>query len=233
MTTFATSQQLLTWPPLALNTEHISERLLTSRLWLVLDQIAASPRSPAEVTELCIAGGVDAVLCRLRGIPYDKQLELSVPAREICRHAEVPFIVSHDLKLARQIGADAVQFGIADGEISDLREQTGEEMPFGYSTHSTREVHHALGEGATWVFLGPVFSTAEKLQYGAPLGLEIVKRALALQESDRIVFIGGINLQTLPLLVDAGVRRIAAIGALQHCLDPRRTASLMSQTMTE
>jgi thiamine-phosphate pyrophosphorylase len=223
----------LIWLHLALNTDRLPDWQVTARLWLVLDHIAAAPRSPAEVTELCLAGGVDAVLCRLRGIPYRRQLELAAPAREICKRHGVPLIVSHDLKLALDLQADGVQFGIADGEITELREQTAGRMPFGFSSHATWEAQYALREGADWVFLGPVFASTEKLQYGAPLGLEIVKRALQLNQAERIVFIGGINQQTLPALAEVGGRRIASIGALQHCLDPTKTARMLRQTLSE
>ena len=173
------------------------------------------------------------MLCRLRDLSKDSQLSLAQPARAECARNGIPFIVSHDLALARELQADAVQFGKADGKLNELEYLAGQGMPFGYSAHSLEEAESALDAGAAWVFLGPVFATPQKLQYGPPLGLDLVSTALRLNRAGKLVFIGGINRETLPGLLARGARRVAAIAALQQDVDPWKAAEYFARQLND
>ncbi|MEZ5338709.1 MAG: thiamine phosphate synthase [bacterium] len=217
-----------------MNTELNPSWTLNSRLWLVLDHEASAPRNAAVACALALSGGVDAVLCRLRNIDDESRRSIALQARRSCRAYKVPFVVSHDSELARLTEADGIQFGKADGELHELAgkaAETGEGIPWGYSAHSVEEAQAALDAGAAWVFLGPVFSTAEKLQYGDPLGLDAVLDALETDQPEHFIFIGGIDSANLGKLTALGVRRIAAISALQRNVDPAAAAQQLRRLL--
>jgi thiamine-phosphate pyrophosphorylase len=196
-----------------------------SRLWLVLDRAAAAPLSLAEVTERAVSGGVDAVVCRIKDTPLEQVRELAIPVREICRRTQTPFIMSHYVELGLELGADAIHLGAGDAKLETIRAITGDQIALGYSTHSVAEAEAMQVRGADYVFLGPVFPTPAKLKYGDPLGLGVVPGASALPKP--VVYIGGINLATFPLLIAAGGRRVAAIAALQSAPDIAAAARAM------
>jgi thiamine-phosphate pyrophosphorylase len=189
----------------------------SSRLWLVLDRAAAAPLTLAEVTEHAVAGGVDVVVCRIKDAPPPQVRQLALPVREICRRTKTPFVMSHDVELGLELSADAIHTGAAEGQIEALRAMTGSRMALGYSTHRVAEAGEMLARGADYVFLGPVFPTPAKIKYGDPLGLGVIQGTSALLGP--VVYIGGINEATLPQLIAAGGRRVAAISALQSVPD--------------
>lgn len=187
--------------------------IVRSRLWLVLDEAAAAPRSLAEVTRQAIQGGVDAVLCRLKTQPPPRVYELALALRSICAELACPFVMSHHCALGLHLGADAVQLGQGDISLASARQLLGPGIRLGRSCHSLDEARAAFEQGADYVFLGPVYATPSKLAYGAPLGPAIVPVAEALPGP--VVYIGGITYDNLGPLLEAGARRVAAIRALQ------------------
>ncbi len=200
-----------------------------SRLWLVLDRAAAAPRSLLEVTRQAVAGGIDVVVCRIKDATPDELRKLARPLRELCRQSQIPFVLSHCVDVALELGADAVQLGVSAGALDSIRATLSPEMLIGYSTHSVPEASLMLEQGADYVFLGPIFPTPAKLHYGQPLGLGVVQPALALAKP--VVFIGGINPATLPELTALGVTRIAAIAALQSVPDVTRAVRGMRRAL--
>lgn len=189
-----------------------------SRLWLVLDRHAAAPRTLPEVTELAIKGGVDVVLCRIKDAPTEEVLELSRPVREVCKRRDIPFVMSHFPQLAVELDAEGVQLGVADDPVEEVRQLVGDRLALGFSTHGVGEARHCFAVGFDYVFVGPIFATPEKLQYGEPLGINTVAQAASL--AGPVVFIGGITVENCTQITRAGGRRVAAISALQRTADP-------------
>jgi thiamine-phosphate pyrophosphorylase len=196
-----------------------------SKLWLVLDRSAAFPRELSEVTEQAIAGGVSAVLCRIKDAPLVEIKPVAGAIREICRRLHTAFVMSHHPDLALELQADAVQLGTEDQSIADVRNIVGGSIAIGYSTHGVGEAAQRFKEGADYVFLGPVFATPEKLKYGDPLGLDVVSDAAVLPGP--VVFIGGINEGNLSQVIARGGKRVAAISALQRVDDPQAATERM------
>ena len=97
----------------------------------------------------------------------------------------------------------------------------------GVSTHSPAEARLALEEGADVVFLGPIFETPSKRDFGPPLGPEALAALPPRAEHAGAVFaIGGISEETLERLEPFRDRigGIAAIRLFQEAEDPRALA---------
>ncbi len=151
--------------------------------------------------------------------------------REVCGAQRIPFIMSHDMELAGELAADGIQLGVDDRPLDQVRCALPAGTVIGSSTHSVAEALTRKGEGADYVFLGPVFPTPAKLKYGNPLGLTVVHEALGQLAGYPIVFIGGINLGNLPEMLGLGVTRVAAIAALQAQPDPQAAAAAFKQLL--
>jgi thiamine-phosphate pyrophosphorylase len=82
----------------------------------------------------------------------------------------------------------------------------------GKSTHSLAQAHAALGEGADYVGFGPIFATPTKPDY-KPIGLGDIGH-VHLDVDIPIFCIGGINIDNLQQVIDAGAKRVAIVSAL-------------------
>jgi len=192
---------------------------------MVLDRAAAAPRSLEQAARQGIQGGVDAVVFRVKDASLEEARPLAQAVSMVCRDLRAAFVVSHFVELALELQADAVHLGAGDALIPQVRAAVGPGMRIGYSAHSVEEAGERVAAGADYVFLGPVFPTPAKLRYGPPLGVGVVAEALRIPAP--VVFIGGISPLTLPEVVSAGGRRVAAIAALQSVDDVGAAARQM------
>ena len=106
-------------------------------------------------------------------------------------------------------GASGVHLPARGLPTRAVREAFGAGLVIGRSTHSLDEVAEAQRQGADFVVFGPVFSTPEKLRYGAPLGLEQLARAASF--GIPVLAIGGITQENLEAVARTGAAGAAAI----------------------
>jgi thiamine-phosphate pyrophosphorylase len=194
-----------------------------SRLWLVLDRDSARPHSLAEATQLAIEGGADAVVFRMKDADAGEASGHAKRVRQVCSRAGIPFVLAHFLELVEELQPDAFHAGLADGPLPAIRYKLPHEVALGYSAHSIAEAAQAIEDGADYLFLGPIFATPSKEQYGDPLGLDMVRQASGLNKP--VVFIGGMNAANLQDAVAAGATRAAVISAVLSTDTPSLAAA--------
>jgi thiamine-phosphate pyrophosphorylase len=95
----------------------------------------------------------------------------------------------------------------------------------GVSCHSVQAAVSAAGDGADYIFFGPVFATPSKASFGAPQGLEQLGEVCC-SVSIPVLAIGGITLDNASDCLAAGAGGIAAIRLFQ---DAENLASLVTQ----
>lgn len=103
-------------------------------------------------------------------------------------------------------------------ELARGRHAVDESFLIGVSCHSLEAAQAAQGDGADYIFFGPVFATPSKEPFGAPQGTERlgqVCRALSIP----VLAIGGITLDNANSSIDAGAAGIAAIRLFQDAHD--------------
>ncbi|HXA53730.1 MAG TPA: thiamine phosphate synthase [Solirubrobacteraceae bacterium] len=196
-------------------------RLAQAHLYLVCD---AQPggRELAAVLRAAIAGGVDVVQLRDKRLGDDELIAVARAARALCAQLGALFIVNDRPEVALAAGADGVHVGQDDTPVAEVRRLVGPEMLIGLSTHTPAAVDAAGPELVAYIGVGPVHATPTKPGRHA-VGLELVAYAAA---HARVPFfaIGGIDERTLPAVVGAGARRVAAVRAIADAPDPERAA---------
>ncbi|MFI5400571.1 MAG: thiamine phosphate synthase [SAR324 cluster bacterium] len=99
-----------------------------------------------------------------------------------------------------------------------------ERLRFGVSCHSVEGVLAAEQAGATFATFGPVYETASKAAYGAPVGarlLEQAARALHISGSRLpLLALGGVTPERVKACREAGAWGVAAISAVWDAEDP-------------
>jgi thiamine-phosphate pyrophosphorylase len=193
------------------------ERLRRARLYLVVDA-AAEHMLPA-----ALRGGVDMVQLRDKDLDDDSLLEVAARFRAACREHNVLFWLNDRPDLALGAGADGVHVGQDDMPPGEVREEVGEQLLIGLSSHSPEQFDAALSSEADQLSVGPVWETPTKP--GRPAaGLDYVRHAAAHAGEQPWFAIGGIDETNVGEVVAAGARRVVVVRAIRDAADPEGAA---------
>ena len=116
-----------------------------------------------QFVDACIAGGVDVVQLREKGLEARALLARARLVRRVCQHHGVPFILNDRPDLALEAEADGVHVGQDDAPPSLVRRILGPDAIVGLSTHAPNELDDALEEPLVdYLSAGPVTQTPTK-----------------------------------------------------------------------
>ncbi|MFL6775778.1 MAG: thiamine phosphate synthase [Sphingomicrobium sp.] len=121
------------------------------------------------------------IVFRHYGLPSDARLLLARRIADICHRRALTLAIAADVELARTLEADLVHN--PSERVTDL--------PFSRSVHSIEEAEQAALEGASLVFISPVFPTSSHPGRMALYGV----RALQIAKAAGVpaIALGGMN----------------------------------------
>jgi thiamine-phosphate pyrophosphorylase len=188
-------------------------RALTEcRLYGIIDLGYIDLADCTRVAKEMIQGGIDLIQLRGKGKPLADLTELAAELHQITSAAETPLIINDFPEIAKRVPVEGVHVGQEDDGIARAREKAGRTLVVGKSTHSLRQAVAAQREGADYIGFGPIFATPTKPDYPA-IGLNDIKQVHA-EVTIPIFCIGGINIDTLQSVIDAGAHRVVMVSAL-------------------
>jgi len=190
-------------------------------LCLVTDRALCGDRSLVEVVGEAIAGGVNVVQLREKGLPAGELLTLARQLREVTAGRALLF-VNDRLDVALAAGADGVHLPEAGLPVREARALGVEGLLIGRSVHGVEAGAQAAGDGADLIQLGAIYPTASH-PGGTPVGVEALSR-LASRVEVPVVGIGGITVSGAREAMAAGAAGVAVIRAILAAPDPRRAA---------
>lgn len=164
------------------------------------------------IAETMIKGGVDLIQLRGKGKSIGKLSELAAKLHGITSRSSTPLIVNDHADIARQVPVEGVHVGQDDDPIALARQKAGRAIVVGKSTHSIEQARAAQRDGADYIGFGPIFATPTKPDY-QPIGLKDIERVHA-EVTLPIFCIGGINIDNLQSVIDAGANRVVMVSAL-------------------
>ena len=186
--------------------------LYECRLYGIVDLGYVQESDVARVVEQMIEGGVDLIQLRGKGKSLDELAGHAARLHELTAGSSTPLIVNDHAEIASQIPVEGVHVGQDDDSIEVARRKAGRQILVGKSTHSFEQALAGQREGADYIGFGPIFATPTNPDY-APIGLADIRRVHA-EVSLPIFCIGGINLDNLQSVIDAGAKRVAMVSAL-------------------
>lgn len=197
------------------------EWLGQSRLYLVCD--SSPPRPLENLLRAALQGGVDIVQLRDKEGSDADIVAAGRVFRRLCDAYDALFLVNDRPDLAQACGADGVHLGQEDDDAEVVRNELGDDLLIGLSTHSAEQVDIALARGvADYISVGPVWETPTKP--GRPaVGLDLVRHA-AREAPIPFFAIGGLAEASVGEAVGAGAERIAVVRAIRDASDPRAAA---------
>ena len=188
-------------------------RLRDCRLYGIID-LGHLPqlRDCSRVAEQMVVGGVDLIQLRGKGKSIEELVNVASQIHEITAPSSTPLIVNDHAEVAARVPVEGVHVGQEDDSVFLARQKGGRDLIVGKSTHSLAQAHAAQGEGADYIGFGPIFATPTKPDY-KPIGLGDI-RQVHLDVRIPIFCIGGINIDNLQQVIDAGAKRVVMVSAL-------------------
>jgi thiamine-phosphate pyrophosphorylase len=182
------------------------------RLYGIIDLGYVERRDAGRIVEQMIEGGVDLIQLRGKNKSIGELVELSVELHELAAKSSTPLIVNDYAEIAACVPVEGVHVGQDDDSIEIVRQKAARDILIGKSTHTLEQARAARSEGADYIGFGPIFATPTKPDY-APIGLEDIRRVH--DEVNLPIFcIGGINIDNLQSVIDAGAKRVVMVSAL-------------------
>lgn len=205
-------------------------------LYLVTDRSFCPPDKFLHQIEQAVLGGVSIVQLREKEATslefYERAVEVSdlLKTMRITSGLKVPFLINDRLDIALAMDCDGLHVGQEDLPASVCRRLLGPDKILGVSVGSVEEALLAEKEGAD--YLGVVaFSTGTKPE-AVEVSLKIfneIRKAVSIP----IVAIGGINLETLPLLSGLEIDGVAVVSAIMGSEDAREAAEKLKKIKEE
>ena len=189
-------------------------------LYLVTDRKQTQGRDLLWVLEQALEGGVKSIQLREKDLSGKDLFDLAAKTRELCRRYDALLFINDRVDVALAVDADGVQLGKASIPIEHVRQLLGPLKIIGASTHSLLESQEAEQSGADFILFGSVYFTPSKASYGAPQGLEALKKIVE-KISLPVYAIGGINSSNIGNTRGTGIRGVALISAIVSAENPK------------
>ena len=186
------------------------------RLVVILDARAARGRDLAALGAAAVRGG--ATMLQVRG----KQLgagPLAELTRDVLAAANVPILVNDRLDVALATGAAGCHLGQDDFPIAVAHTIVPAGFLLGGSAGDAAEARRAAAAGAHYLGIGPLHGTLNKPAAGSAIGVAGF-RTIAAAGALPAVAIGGVSVEDVPALIQAGAAGVAVIGAVLDAPDP-------------
>jgi thiamine-phosphate pyrophosphorylase len=183
------------------------------RLYGIIDLgYIARVRDCSRIAEQMVTGGVDFIQLRGKGKSIDELVNLASDIHEITGPSNTPLIVNDHGEIAARVPVEGVHVGQEDDSVLVARQKAGRDLIVGKSTHNLAQAHAAQDEGADYIGFGPIFATPTKPDY-KPIGLTDIGQVYR-EVGVPIFCIGGINIDNLQQVIDAGAKRVVMVSAL-------------------
>ena len=193
------------------------QKLARVNLYLIADKKICGARRIEDVVIQAIEGGAQMIQYRDKESSDREFLEVAFVLQNICETRKILFIINDRVDVAAFLKADGVHLGQDDLPPRIARKILGQSKIIGVSAENIEQAKEAEKHGADYVGIGPIFDTLTK-EIEKPVGLEIIKQA---KKYLKIPFfpIGGINLERLDQIIEAGSKRIAVGSAVLSAND--------------
>ena len=182
------------------------------RLYGIIDLGYVERGSAARTVKQMIEGGVDLIQLRGKNESIAEIADLAAELHELAAKSSTPLIVNDYAEIAARVPVEGVHVGQDDDPVEIVRQKAARDILIGKSTHSLAQARAAQGEGVDYIGFGPIFATPTKPDYPA-IGLHNIRRVHA-EVKLPIFCIGGINIDNLQSVIDAGAKRVVMVSAL-------------------
>ncbi|KAF9071660.1 thiamine biosynthetic bifunctional enzyme Thi4 [Rhodocollybia butyracea] len=191
-----------------------------------------------ESLEQSLQGGVSVVQIREKKTDTTKFLDIALKSKAICDRYGIPLIINDRVDIALAVEAAGVHVGQSDMPIAMARKLLPENAIIGVSCNNVQEIEQAKQDGADYVGIGAVWSTATKDLDKPVIGVRGVGKMLERLDGTSIkaVAIGGIKSRNLLRTLHGSVSPtnhsldgVAVVSEIVASTHPRETAAKLRE----
>jgi thiamine-phosphate pyrophosphorylase len=195
-----------------------------SGLYVILDPSIRPDRSLTDVLKASAEAGAKIFQYRNKTASMKEAYADASALRKVASEVGVTFIVNDRCDLALAVGADGVHLGQGDLPYSYARTIMGPTKLIGLSTHNMGQVKEAEIVKPDYIGFGPIFKPGSKKDHDPVVGIEGL-RAIRLLTALPIFAIGGVTLENVGEVMQAGANGVAVISAILDAPDVGRAVS--------
>jgi thiamine-phosphate pyrophosphorylase len=184
-------------------------------IYPITDKNIARRSTHLSILKELARGGAELVQIRDKSTPLRELIGDLRHCVEFAQKQGLMLIVNDRCDLVLSSGASGVHLGQDDLPPLVARTILDKSHIIGFSTHSLAQVRQAGVLPLQYIGFGPVFGTATKENPAPAVGLRKLADACKIS-SMPVVAIGGIGLEQVRLVLDAGATSAAVISALMN-----------------
>ena len=190
-------------------------------IYPITDKLLSRKNSHLEILKELHRGGASLAQIRDKTTPTRELLRDLVRCRDFAEANAMTLILDDRCDLVLACDLMGVHLGQEDIHPAAARALIGENRIIGYSTHSLAQVRQSRNLSIQYIGFGPVFATATKTNADPIVGVKKLAQACR-AATVPVVAIGGIGLQEIYLVKEAGAASIAVISAILTAEDIAR-----------
>ena len=199
-------------------------------LYVIIDPQVTGGRDPMEIASAAVNGG--AKMLQLRDKLRDKGeiLTLATPLQQLCQEHDVMLIMNDHVDLGATVGSAGVHVGQTDMPVDQVRKVLAPHQVLGRSNREFDQLIESQEMGADHVAFGAIYRTTTKGVGRPPQGIEPLRKARELAKVP-LVAIGGINIDNVTPVVEAGADAICVTAAVASAENPEAAAAAMVEAI--
>jgi thiamine-phosphate pyrophosphorylase len=171
------------------------------------------------VVTAALDAGAPVIQLRAKGLRDRDLYELGSRVVGECASRGAWCIVNDRVDIALAVGANGVHVGSDDLPVPVARDLIGDIRVLGATARDPETARRHEAAGATYLGVGPAFSTGSKDGLPTALGPEGIARVAA-AVSIPVIAVAGVTASRVPELLAAGAFGVAVISAVSEADDP-------------
>jgi thiamine-phosphate pyrophosphorylase len=199
------------------------------RIYPITDKHLARKNSHLAILKELRRGGARFVQIRDKDTPVRELLRDLEKCRQYAEAHNMTLILNDRSDLVLTANLNGVHLGQEDIPPEAARALLGKKRIIGYSTHTIAQVRQSLNLPLNYIGFGPVYETATKTNVCRAAGLKKLASTCRASATP-VVAIGGIGLEEIRPVLDAGAACAAVISAIMTAESIARQTELFLET---
>ena len=178
-----------------------------------LTDIRLSGLSHAEQVARLTEAGAGLIQLREKQLSPCEFYHQAAQALGVARKRGARIVINDRVDIALALGADGVHLGQYDLPPEAARFLLGDRAIIGFSTHNVDQALRGATLPVNYLAIGPIFPTSSKTNAEPEVGLEGLRKLRRAMGHIPLLAIGGISLENVDQVLEAGADAVAVITA--------------------
>ncbi|MFK6999497.1 thiamine phosphate synthase [Flavobacterium oreochromis] len=194
-----------------------------------------TPENQLNSIQKALDAGISWIQLRYKNVPEIEVFRLAEQIKKITETYQAILTINDFSTIAKAIDAHGLHLGLTDGSIDQARDLLGNTKIIGGTANTLEDVQQRFTEKCDYVGLGPLRFTTTKEKLSPTLGFEgyknIINPVSNATPIKPIFAIGGIQLEDVAPLMEAGIYGIAVSGMIMETNQPLKCIKQLNEIL--